>query len=461
MEAFTTKGHWWLPGIDPKDAIAGILTFDPRSRSELELFGRFSVMNEIEPVILGVGDSGQAITLVHCLNLGGRPSSSDYVWEHIIFSPDLILQNQHFEREEEITFESISIKYYGLEEWASTGQSWGTISADEFFRQRSDNDTVTVALDDFKLSIWRDHSRDGDQWNTVSVQRDAAIRLVPDSPWGIDEAYAKIFQIRVFLSLAMRMPTWPVSIQASNSSSSLRGFSFHFKPRTEFRESTRLHSHFMYFTLESQLAAIERILRNWFANCNKLEQVLYLYNRDISSKMALDEQFLIYAKAVEIYHRQMHDETYIDAVEYDELKIVLKKKIKACIPSDEYKELRRRIYQGMNLANSPSLHDRLADLRERHQDHNRQLFEVFDAFADAVVSTRDYLTHYFDTGKSKAKLDGSSLFYMNTRLRYILELCLLSELGFDAPELQEMLTRNITSLTLPPRPESFVPASQV
>ncbi len=455
MEAFTTKGHWWLPGNRPDDAIAGILTFDPHGQSELELFGTFLMQTRNEPIILGVGDKGQAITLVHCLDLSTGSSSSDFVWEYSRYLPSVILQNQHFEREEEVICEHLWIKYYGLEEWASTGKSWGAISADELFHRRSDEDTAKVTLDGFEFSVWRDHSRSGDQLNTVLVQRDAAIRLVPDSPWGIDETFAKIFQIRVFLSLAMGTPTWPVSVEASNSSSSLRGFTFHFNPRTEFSESNRLNSHFMHFTLESQLSAIELILRNWFTNYNRLEKVLNLYNQDISSKLVLEEKFLTYAKAVEAYHRQMHKETYVDQTKFVGIKEDLKKTIKSCIPADEYKELRRRIYESMNLANSPSLHDRLADLQEKHQDHNRQLFEEFDTFADAVVSTRDQLTHHFDSDKSKARLDGSSLYYMSKRLRYILELCLLSKLGFDDEVLQEMVTNYLKQSPLPPRPESF------
>ena len=199
----------------------------------------------------------------------------------------------------------------------------------------------------------------------------------------------------------------------------------------------------MYFTLDSLGTDLEQCFRNWIAKSNKLEQTTKLYNLAISKRMFVEDTFLYIAKGVEAYHRQMHEETYIDETEFEELKVDLRKSIKLCIPSDEYKDLRRRIYQSMNLANSPSLHDRLADLREKHKGHNQRLFEDFVTFSDDVVSTRDYLTHYFDAGKSKARTDGPSLYYMSERLRLILELCLLSEMGFNDEELLQMARENV------------------
>ena len=66
----------------------------------------------------------------------------------------------------------------------------------------------------------------------------------------------------------------------------------------------------MYFTLEDLKEDIEPILKNWFARSDMLDQVFGLYNRAISKKMYLDDNFLILAKAVEV-SSPMHNETYM------------------------------------------------------------------------------------------------------------------------------------------------------
>ena len=175
--------------------------------------------------------------------------------------------------------------------------------------------------------------------------------------------------------------------------------------------------------------------------------------------MSLQDKFLTLAHAVEVFHRQMHDKTYVERAEYSEINKKLKRKVKQLIPSDNYKYLRKGIYESLNWANDYSLRDRLDDLREMHQHYSNHLYEEFDAFADDVVNTRNYLTHFVEKYKEKAKLDTNSMSYMCERLRFILEICLLSELGLNDEEMQK-LVRNmgrinpLSAALHPPQPDS-------
>ncbi len=54
-----------------------------------------------------------------------------------------------------------------------------------------------------------------------------------------------------------------------------------------------------------------------------------------------------------------------------------------------------------------------------------------EAFVDGVVNTRNYLTHYDEESRAKAWAD-ADLFYSNQRLRVLLCILLLRELGLDA-----------------------------
>ncbi|MCE2488645.1 MAG: hypothetical protein J4G17_01535 [Anaerolineae bacterium] len=452
------KGVWWLPE-NPDHEITGILTFDPQGNSELELFGSYKKgLSELpmnQPIILGAGENGKAITLVDCIDLGTGRTVSQFQWVKSRYIPYLIIQGHHFNSVEEVSFERVKVSFCGFTEWASTGKGWGNIRAEDRLPVNPPDSDIFAELVDSTLVFRRGFSWSLRRFKEFSIREDAHVDFVADRPWGYEETIARIFHLGVFLSLAMKACSWPVSVNAPNPSGPRWELSIHYHCVTDIQISESVSRYFMYFALDDKREDIEQRLKNWFAISEILQQVVYLFSRGISEKMYPEDRFLTFAKAVEAYHRQIHEETYIDESEFDALKDDLKKSIRSCIPSAEYKDLRRRIYESLNLANNPSLHDRLAELREKHQNHNRKLFEDFGSFSDDVVSTRDYLTHYFDAGESKARVDGSSLHYMSEKLRLILDLCLLSELGFSDEELQQMAVKNIPPD--PGRPESTAP----
>ncbi len=460
MEAFTLKGVWWLPE-NPDHEITGILTFDPQGRSELELFGShkkgLSELPKNQPIILGAGERGQAITLVYCNDLGAGWSHGQYVWIKPKYRPVFIIQGHHFKSVDEVSFNEIWARFYGLDVWTTSKKLLEAVDFARIPVDRSTSEDVSCELANVVISVFRGQSVSGDLRLTSTVDRYAWIEFTPNSPWKLEEVHSRLFYFQMFLSLAMRTSTWPLSIKAPNPSGPRWELSIHYSQMTDFQENDWLFSELMYFTLDSPGTDLERCLRNWFAKRNQLEQTARLYNLAISKRMFMEDTFLYMARAIEAYHRQRHEGSYVSEKEFGALRAELKRSIKSCIPAIEYKDLRRRIYECLNLANSPSLKNRLVELQEKHLCHNRKLFENFGSFAKDVVSTRDQLTHYFDTAESEARTDGPSLYYMNERLRLILELCLLSELGFGDEELQQMAAKNIPQD--PERPERQAPQS--
>ena len=404
MEAFTTKGHWWLPGNRPDSAISGILTFDPRGRSELELFGSFSDkvtlgQNPIkERIILGVGERGQAVTLVDNETFGPVSAYSDYEWKSTRYFPRLAFQGHLFEQKEEIRFERMLFDYYGLNAWASTNQPWKPVDLNdpESVRSAFENEILeSVQTDEFCLDVVRGHS-----WimhtDELEIKRGAWIEIRPNSPWGYEEYLRRIFQFQVFLSLATGIPTWPMSINIPSPFKANSLISFHCAPVTDFRETNFQSKSYMVFALQDIRPKLARCLKNWFANSEKLDKVFKLYNRAVSKEIDLEDQLLTLSKAVEVYHRQTKS------------------------------------------ANRHSLGRRLEYIRETYHHLNNHLFGEFEQFSKYVVNTRNYLTHYDETeiDMSFVKLDGQSLFAMCERLRFIVEICLLSELDLNKDELQ-------------------------
>lgn len=121
MEEMLVKGYWWLPS-KPEELIAGVLTYNGKDRSTLELFGCFEAFNskhyrknnsdECE-LILGVNQRGEKYSLLNNI----RSSFSSSAYEICIFTTTIILEGIHIPELEQKCFtgELLSFKY--LRNW--------------------------------------------------------------------------------------------------------------------------------------------------------------------------------------------------------------------------------------------------------------------------------------------------------------------------------------------------------
>ena len=449
MEAFSTKGMWWLPGYAESGKVKGELKFDPGGGSMLKLSAtlkfekipsyRFQFQRN-KPIILGEDDAGQAITLVHC-----SEASVPLPIGMLTYRPRYIVRGCHIEieREEDFVFDQLTVDYYNLQIWASQGRRADSTDPVNASSNPPPVDDIQVHAGKLQVRIRRNFAQ-GTQPATDSAKRYALIDFLSDAPLEFEELLLNIFYFQSFLSLAMQAPTWPVLVQAPHPEEESRKISIHYAPVTGYKKTDNLRSSMMYFTLKDALPYLEQGLHNWFAKSEKLDPVLQMYNSAISRRrMFINERFMLFAHAVEVYHRQMYDGTYMDEMKFNKIKEKLKKMVKSHFRSDEDKELRKRIYENLNWANSYSLRDRFDDIRKKHQHQSGRLFKEFDSFVDDVVNTRNYLTHFVEKDKSKARLEFEDSYMMRERLRVVLEVCLLSELGLDDSEMQRIIERSI------------------
>jgi hypothetical protein len=79
--------------------------------------------------------------------------------------------------------------------------------------------------------------------------------------------------------------------------------------------------------------------------------------------------------------------------------------------------------------------------RDMLEDAVSALITDKDAFAKNVVNTRNYHTHYDPHLKDKA-VQGSKLYALTEQLSYLLQACLLVELGIPKQKCAELLIRN-------------------
>ncbi|MBZ0290434.1 MAG: hypothetical protein K8I30_22605, partial [Anaerolineae bacterium] len=81
-----------------------------------------------------------------------------------------------------------------------------------------------------------------------------------------------------------------------------------------------------------------------------------------------------------------------------------------------------------------------------HQTHVKYLIpnrKRYDSFVDILVLTRNFLTHYGEKN-SRVKTDPVDLYKMSIRLKFLLEICLLSELELPQ-EISKTILERISS----------------
>ena len=210
----------------------------------------------------------------------------------------------------------------------------------------------------------------------------------------------------------------------------------------------------MVFTLEEMHAKLESCLRKWFSSAEKLQQVIGLYNWTISKKIDLLQTFLALAKAIEAYHRLAYKKTYVSNTEFQKVYETLVNSI----PLGTESGLKDRIVNSLKHVNSPSLRGRLNNIQKLYNYLNCSLFEDYDSFVNNVVGFRDYYTHFDEEAKPDANLE-DIIVSMCERLKYILEICLLSELGLDDEEMQQLVknmrrANPMSPVLRPPQPDS-------
>lgn len=123
---------------------------------------------------------------------------------------------------------------------------------------------------------------------------------------------------------------------------------------------------------------------------------------------------------------------YEKKVRYD-----LEYAIPECIGKDHEQSLKSRIQYG----NEFSLRTRLKEIFEEYKENLKEFIENKNTFVNEVVDTRNYLTHY-EEDPTKNVASGDALYELVKKLRILMGICLLSELGFSSEEIKNIPKRN-------------------
>jgi len=445
MKKFEYKGIWWLPD-KPEEQIPGTLRFTPDEGAVLDLIGSFKDikdMNKIlEPeIILGVSSNGKNITLHKCFET--KSSFSFPGFQTSSFYANLVFIGAHFQKLENIKFKSLFVHYLHLDEWVNiSGFDIKHLREKEVVIKYKLPEPFQIDISD-GLKILINIRATGPSLSFV--QKEATIKQkteikIETSEDKSFEYYRKImYHIQNFLSLGIMEPVYPLTIEGITEVNKEMINDKLYNPPVEIyyklpdipKAPKTLHPFDMLFAFKDISDRFEVFLKNWFEKADLLEPVYNLYFGTLyNPRMYLEHRFLNLIQAIESFHQRIHRGEYLSVEEY---KPVYKTLVNA-IPDWVRSDLKNRLKEYLKYGREFSLRKRLKEIFDKYQQVIDRFIENKNTFIRKVVDTRNYQIHHDEDIKERAA-GGEELYRLTQKLKMLLEVCLLTELGFSSEKI--------------------------
>lgn len=447
------NGKWWLPGME-REQIDGYLNLEQQHEITLELNGAFKDWSELTEfsrydIILGVSSDGKLVTLYKCYESNSRISMPGYA--RTSFEVSCIFEGHHFESEGQLSFDRYYVSFSNLDNWAR-------ISGFKVLQQYDENkylskytveysvpeDTRFTEVDGVSIGL---HYRFNSNVNIVS-----GIRMTQSTFFKISKNESTIafqdfmrvylYNLQNFLSLVVGETVYPITIMGGinaldevleDGRNSKKNISI-ILPKPSYQgEGKEIQTFQMNFPYDSIKEDVGTMLHNWFQKSDVLLPIYDLYFGTLyHSTMYLQQRFLSIAQGIESYHRRVFGGTYLPDDQADSLT----SKIVSVIKDELTGDIRNTFINKLSHLNTFSLRTRLKWLIKLHYDFIAPIFEADKTFVDAVVTTRNYLTHFDESQSAKAKR-GVELYIVTEQLKFILEVCLFTELGVSKEKMMK------------------------
>jgi ApeA N-terminal domain 1 len=450
QEPFELKGVWWLPD-QPEKQVAGTVSFDPIEGIVLDSIEGFEVeeseadVRKVD-VILGILTDGDEVSLHKCnitkLTLPPKTFSA--------FRISYLIVGVHLPHHQDLKFKTISVRYHNLDEWASKlygfdiEREWTNVQAPTTIKIRVPEDLKAKLNEQYQLKFVVASSFRP----CLSPYKEIVFRLFPSfyieasEEAVLDDFLRTIARLQDFITFGIGEPTHPIEIQAISEATK------HHNPVSIYydtilpKDTRAVAASNMRFSLGQIKEQFEEVIQEWFKKAELLEPIYILYFGTLYAPGAyLHQRFLTLVQAVEAYHRRVKGTT--DLPEEDH-----KKRCEAILQSVPEKH-QEWVKQKLQHSNEVSLRRRLNMLVDEHLSVLSEHIKKRD-FVNDVVNTRNYLTHYDKSLENKAA-KMLQLFCLCEKLKTLIEVCLLSELGFSREKIKSMMQKVICD-----REEMFV-----
>lgn len=449
-EKFEYKGLWWVPGKSRKK-VNGVLTFDPKEGLNLDLNGvlldiRGEGKNIIAEILLGIAKDGTPITLEDCFTTSINPGFG--------FSESSVVANQavigaHLKSGKQTKLNRIKARFSRIDEWLRISGLKARTKKDNCLVVEYEKPApITISLDsggNLIIGFGYRLERTSKKAVTASITQNTYVSINGLKDSSRRNYFKHLYLAERFFSLGILEPIYPLSIEVDIQKTSLRRgrYNSFYKPIYVVYPlpgipdtGTIKHPDRMLFTFSDIRIDFEKYIKNWYKKSDFIMPVFDLYFGTLYNKeMYLEQRFLNLVQAVEVFHRR----NYLGKYQTDsDFKSSVYKKLSCAIPltldSDYTKALKGKI----KYLNEFSLRGRLKEIFKDYDVILREIVNRRGEFINHVVNTRNYFTHYDAPSKSSAKT-GKKLIELCDCLEFIIEVCLLCELGFSKDGIRDIV----------------------
>lgn len=448
-EAITRLGYFWIPGNDA-NKVPGTLFINDGGEILLEILGLLD--NSIEALnghddlsrIIGLLEGEGYVTLVDCF-YKNKTISFGTISKSVVRAGKAYF-GISFSKEDEIKFNKFDFCVEGLDEWVSKSGLVVTYTHD--FRNAhisyTPQEEISYQLNsNFDLRIKFRYSLPGPVIGTeAKISQYAYFSISSPEDRDISDFIEIAFKITSFLCFATDATVSLKDVKVFGSSCiqttpDNKKYSLTIKlyyKSTPFAEAPpKVSYHSLLFSHKQIEINAQEILQRWLQAYTVIDPVLWLYfSNRYGHYHYLEGRFLALAQAIETYHRRTNDDVLMDVLVFRSLVATT---LRNC-PKANRRWLHGRIIRGNELPLGKRLKNIIEPFKKyfgSSSDRNKLIRNIVD--------TRNYLTHYSNESKSKA-LQGVSLYVLCEQLEGIIQLHLLSQLGFSETEIEGILKSN-------------------
>lgn len=463
-EEFQLDGYWWLPGQE-ENQVFGQLNFVPGGKINLKLYGALNSPPEkafirppefIEPIVIQGSDSSQGndLTLYKCRQIGHSTTFTGL--QTTSFIATAAFKGVLFKEDSEVKFRSVSVRFSNLEEWTNKhpiGTEHANGEWQKLVIKYEHPNSICALINGFEIKVVFYGPNYGPSRNSFTVSYETRVEISSQQDIAFEEYLTIIRRLQNFFSLAMGMPTFPISVRGiSNANKEITEDGREFLSPIDIyylapwwpEEVKEYHRSQMLFTLETIEEDFSLHLQNWMDIFELIEPAINLYFSVLYNPSSYAElKYLSLAQALETYHHRMFGGKYqADEVYQAEVYELLVSAIPTTLDADFKRSLQNRLIYG----NEFSLRKRLNEIIKSVEDVLDFDFikskKGRENFVSKAVNTRNYWTHYSPNLASKAAQTHEERLVLLTRLQLLLEIRFLKELGFDGQKIRDLLQRS-------------------
>ena len=452
ISRFEYEGEWWFPE-QPVNKYRGRLKFSPAEGISLNLLvfqaNVENIPDEKIDLILGSSADGRKITLYKCFleTKSSTWSNNGINVVSFFFISRYVFIGTHFTAVQNIQFKKISVHFLHLEEWVATSgfimklQKKGMTVKYKAPKSVSFNVSKDLQI---RISFSVSYPTFSKPQVEASIKQTTWLVFSLSVPKTLDDFLKDIYIMQNFLTLAMSEPTYPTIIEGESESEKIkvndgeicRPIEIIFEQLPYILKPTSsLHSRDMLFTFKD-ISKKKDAVKNWFEKADLLEPVCNLYFGTLYQKgIYSNNELLNLTQALEAYHRKTMRNIELPPKKHESrVKKILNK-----TPAEHKDWLKSKL----KYSNEPTLRKRLRDIWANLPAAITTKLGNRDTFIGITVDTRNYWTHFDDELKAKVA-KGYEFYRLVTKLRIMLQTCLLKELELTQEEIASIMIKLIS-----------------